>query len=402
MERQISSWLIAQFGSETAHNLTLPVSLLAIAFIAVASYVIYEKVIVLLVRSLISRTTTTIDDELLNGSVLRAVGQIVPALIVAWLLPKMFVNHEHTFIIVTKLTRLYIIWTGVYLLNVIITTLFRFVDRHSDKEISSLNGIVQMVRLVVAGIALIASAGILFNRSPLAILTALGASAAILMLVFRDTILGLVASVQLTANKMLRVGDWIICSKAGANGEVIKISLTTVKVRNWDNSIVTIPPYTLVSDSFQNFQNMRQEGGRRVSRSVCIDIDSVRFLTGEETASLVTEGLVEGGDGTGADRHVNLTLLRRHLERWLGSHSDIVRNGDIMYLMVRQLQPTPQGVPLELYFFTDKTVWTEFERVQSDIFDYVYAVVGRFGLRIYQAPSGADVRSVGSPGRAAL
>ena len=166
MERQISSWLIAQFGSEAAHNLTLPVSLLVIAFIAVASYVIYEKVIVLLVRSLISRTTTTIDDELLNGSVLRAVGQIVPALIVAWLLPKMFVNHEHTFIIVTKLTRLYIIWAGVYLLNVIITTLFRFVDRHSDKEISSLNGIVQMVRLVVAGIALIASAGILFNRSP--------------------------------------------------------------------------------------------------------------------------------------------------------------------------------------------------------------------------------------------
>lgn len=125
MERQISSWLIAQFGSETAHNLTLPVSLLVIAFIAVASYVIYEKVIVLLVRSLISRTTTTIDDELLNGSVLRAVGQIVPALIVAWLLPKMFVNHEHTFIIVTKLTRLYIIWAGVYLLNVIITTLSR-------------------------------------------------------------------------------------------------------------------------------------------------------------------------------------------------------------------------------------------------------------------------------------
>lgn len=143
-----------------------------------------------------------------------------------------------------------------------------------------------MFKLIVIGIGIIIGAGILFDRSPAAILTAFGASAAVLMLVFKDTILGLVAGVQLTANKMLRKGDWIICNKAGANGEVIDISLTTVKVRNWDNSIITVPPYNLISDSFQNYQPMRTSGGRRVSRFIYIDINSVKFLDSDEVENL--------------------------------------------------------------------------------------------------------------------
>lgn len=248
-----------------------------------------------------------------------------------------------------------------------------------------------MCRLIVVGVGVIITAAILFNRSPVAILTAFGASAAVLMLVFRDTILGLVAGVQLTANRMLHKGDWIICEKAGANGEVVDISLTTVKVRNWDNSIVTIPPYNLISDSFQNYQPMRRSGGRRVSRSIYIDVNSVRFLSEDELAALKADGLVEST----ADRSVNLGLLRRHLQHWLSEQPVVVgKRTRTMFVMVRQLQSTPQGIPLELYFFTSVTDWASYEAVQSDIFDYVYAVVPRFGLRIFQAPSGLDVVSL--------
>ena len=215
------------------------------------------------------------------------------------------------------------------------------------------------------------------------------------MLVFKDTILGLVAGVQLTANKMLQKGDWIICQKAGANGEVIDISLTTVKVRNWDNSVITIPPYNLISDSFQNYQPMRASGGRRVSRYVYIDVNSVRFLNETELAALREENLINEEIAEG-EKIVNLGLFRRHMENWLRNRKDIVlKRGRTMFVMVRQLQSTPQGIPLELYFFTNKTDWAQYEEIQSDIFDYVYAVIGKFGLCIYQAPSGLDLIKAG-------
>lgn len=162
-------------------------------------------------------------------------------------------------------------------------------------------------------------------------------------------------------------------------------------MRNWDNSIVTIPPYNLISDSFQNYQPMRRSGGRRVSRSIYIDVNSVRFLSDDELAALKADGLVEST----ADGSVNLGLLRRHLQHWLSEQPVVVgKRTRTMFVMVRQLQSTPQGIPLELYFFTSVTDWASYEAVQSDIFDYVYAVVPRFGLRIFQAPSGLDVASL--------
>lgn len=255
----------------------------------------------------------------------------------------------------------------------------------------AVKGIFQMLKLVTTGLGLIVGISILFGKEPLAIITALGASAAVLLLVFRDTILGLVASVQLSANKMLRRGDWIVVKKHGADGEVVDVSLTTVKVRNWDNSISTIPPYSLISESFRNYQPMRQSGGRRVDRSIYIDVNSVRFCTPDELAGLERRGWLEGLDIDRASRQVNLALLRRYLEKYISRHRDVNTR---MLHMVRQMEATQSGLPIQLYFFTVHTGWKDFEHTQAEIFDHVYAVIAEFGLRIFQTPAGTDVTSL--------
>lgn len=397
MEHEIFIWLSTHVGPEFASRITIPLTIVCIALIAVIAYFFFKKLIFPIILYIASKTPTKWDDDLLAPRVVSAICQLAPALIVSWLLPKVFLAHESAFIWITKLTKFYIVWAFVHLVNRFIEALFNAIDKRDGGRIHSLKGTFQMFKLISVGIGIIIGAGILFNRSPGAILTAFGASAAVLMLVFRDTILGLVAGVQLTANNMLNKGDWIICEKAGANGEVIDISLTTVKVRNWDNSVITVPPYTLISDSFQNFQPMRKSGGRRVSRFIYIDVNSVRFLENDEIINLRDKGLISDEDAAMSEQTVNLGLFRRHMQQWLEQRSNVIKQrGRTMFIMVRQLQSTPQGIPLELYFFTSKTKWSDYEEVQSDIFDYVYATVPLFGLCIYQAPSGRDLLSLGN------
>ena len=243
------------------------------------------------------------------------------------------------------------------------------------------------------------------------LLTGLGASAAILMLVFRDTILGFVSGIQLSANNMLKVGDWISMPKYGADGTVIEVTLNTVKVRNWDNTITTIPPYLLVSDSFQNWQGMRESGGRRVKRSINIDMSSVRFCTPEMLAKYrkiqllkdyidKTEKVVElynkehhidNSILVNGRRQTNLGVFRAYLNSYLKSLPTINQE---LTCMVRQLQPTETGIPLELYFFSAIKDWVPYEEVQADVFDHVLAIIPEFGLRVFQNPSGEDLREL--------
>jgi len=396
MEKKITYWLEQIGGAEFASQISFPVTLVAVALAAWLAYELFRRVISPLIVMIAGKTRTSWDDDMLTPEVLRAFSQMMPAIVVAWLLPKMFVSHETLYVWIKKLTLFYIVWSCVHFVNTIIGAVFQAFDKRNFGKIHSLKGTFQMVKLIVIGMGVIIGAGILFDRSPIAILTAFGASAAVLMLVFKDTILGLVAGVQLTANKMLQKGDWIICQKAGANGEVIDISLTTVKVRNWDNSVITIPPYNLISDSFQNYQPMRDSGGRRVSRFVYVDVNSVRFLSDAELRGLKEEGFLADGEMPEGEKMVNLGIFRRHMERWLKNRKEVVvKKGRTMFVMVRQLQSTPQGIPLELYFFTNKTGWEDYEEIQSDIFDYVYAVIGKFGLRLFQSPSGLDISKIG-------
>lgn len=207
------------------------------------------------------------------------------------------------------------------------------------------------------------------------------------MLIFKDSILGLVAGVQLSANDMLRPGDWISMPKYGADGDVIEVSLTTVKVRNFDKTITTIPPYALVSDSFQNWRGMRETGGRRIKRSVNIDLTTIHFCTENEKEVFIKKGWLNESDQP--LQITNLKVFRDYLMTYLQQHPQTHKE---LMIMVRQLQPTPEGVPLELYCFTNTTVWADYERIQAEIFDHVIAMTAQFGLRLFQRPSGTDIQ----------
>lgn len=372
---------------DAAPGLHMTMSLALIAITAILTYLVWSRVCVPVIVLVVRRSSTSWDDALLNDSVLRAFGQLLPALIVNHWLPSVFYAHNDTlYLWLNRLTQVYIVWSVWFLAQRLMRNLYnKLVEDNHINEHSS-KGLLQMFIIIISCAAVVISVSICVGRSPSAIITALGASTAILMLVFKDTILGLVAGVQLSANKMLKKGDWIIVDRAGANGEIEDVSLTTVKVRNWDESITTVPPYILISDSFQNYANMRQIGARRVMRSVSIDVTSIRFLDDDTCRSLIDDGLITADEAAG--KNVNLTLFRHHLERMLTANPNVRTD---MRMMVRQLQPTASGIPIELFFFIKQTEWAPFEAVQADIFDTVYALVNRFGLRIYQQPSGYDL-----------
>lgn len=361
------------------------------AGIAILAVITYYICIYLLriVEKVIGRTPTDWDDDLLNQRLLRALSQLAPALTVNWLLPAILGHTPGTYRLLSALTNLYILWTVIHILCVFIDNLYEAMSHRRKLKAYAVKGFFQMFKIIFIAIGVIVALSMMIGKTPLTILTALGASAAVLSLVFKDTILGLVASVQLTANKMLQRGDWIVVPGLDANGEVVDISLTTVKVRNWDNSVTTVPPYSLISGPFRNYKPM-QATARRVDRSIFIDINSIRRLSASELAELEKEGLVTAEDA--AERTVNLGLLRRYLERRIAAEPLVSKK---YTQMVRQEEPTPSGLPIEIYFFLTCTEWVKFEHAAADIMDEIYAAVPLFGLRLFQTPAGADLRSFG-------
>ncbi len=364
------------------------IALLAvIAAIAIVSYFIMDYAM-RKVKEIVEDTETKIDDILLDASMRKALSCLVPALIVNYFLPQLYDNSTTLHQWIKTFTALYVLTAVIYVCIVLVKNLYHLMEDTEKTRRYAVKGIFQMVRLIIICIGVIIGLSMLLGREPTAIVTAIGASAAVLMLVFKDTIMGLVASVQLSANNMLRKGDWLVCDSHGINGTVTDVSLTTVKVLNWDNSISTIPPYTLITDSFRNYRNMRDMGGRRVERSILIDLNTVRFLEPDEIERLRSRGRLEGLGDIDARNMVNLHLLRLYLDNFI-RHDRRVNSS--MLFMVRQMQPTAQGLPLQLYFFTKVTAWREFEQVQSDIFDHVYAIVNEFGLRMFQTLAGSDI-----------
>jgi miniconductance mechanosensitive channel len=325
-----------------------------------------------------------------NDSLLLDVSRLVSPILIAVLIPMAFVGKSGLVEFLLKVNYIYLIALIAKLLCALLSSLYELSNRKNQLRNQSLKGVYQMLKIVVVCVALIIVVSILIDKNPGYILTALGASAAVLMLVFKDMILGLVAGVQLSANDMLRPGDWISMPKYGADGDVIEVTLTTVKVQNWDKTITTIPPYALVSDSFQNWRGMKESGGRRVKRSVYIDMRSISFCTEEQMADFEAKGWLDGVERE--DKFVvNLHIFRNYLENYLRSHHRVNQQ---MIVMVRQLQPTAQGLPLELYFFSDGTDWVPYEHLQSEIFEHVFAVLPTFGLRVFQSPMGIDFAGI--------
>lgn len=283
----------------------------------------------------------------------------------------------------------------------------------SNKRNIPIRGIFQSIKLIAALITIIFVISLLIGKSPIILFSGLGAMTAVLLLVFKDTILGFVAGIQLSANEMLALGDWLEMPKFGADGEVIDISLTTVKVRNWDNTITTIPAYALIADSFKNWRGMSESGGRRIKRAIYIDATSVTFLQPDDIqrlrraallsdyiekkiAEIATENQQAGIDlssPVNGRRLTNLGTFRAYLTVYLRQHKSIHTK---MTQLVRQLAPEASGIPLEIYAFSNDTSWVNYEAIQSDIFDHIFAIVPEFGLRIYQTPSGYDMQRIGA------
>lgn len=281
----------------------------------------------------------------------------------------------------------------------------------ANKNRFPIRGLIQTVKLVSCVLAGLLALSIMLDKSPVILLSGLGALSAVFLLVFKDPILGLVAGIQLSANEMLSVGDWLEMPKYGADGDVIDIALTTVKVQNWDKTITTIPTYALISDSFKNWRGMSDAGGRRIKRSILIETSSIRFLDDAllrylKKAELLSDYLKERLEEVeNANREIqadmsvringrrltNIGTFRAYLLTFLKSHPDIHQD---MTLMVRQLAPTSDGLPIEIYAFTNTTKWGEYEGIQSDIFDHIFSILPEFGLRAHESPTGNDVRSL--------
>lgn len=385
MFQQFSEFLAMNITGAGSGVIIGVILLTGIALAAVIGYFLTKWTLELF-EKLISRTKTKWDDDLLNPLMLRAISQLTPAIVVNWLLPGLFGTSVSAIKWLTALTSLYILWAAVRIVTIFFDNLYNAFLHRRRFRAYAVKGIFDTFKLIAICIGVIVGLSIIIGKSPVVIITALGASAAVLLLIFQDSILGLVASVQFTANKLMTRGDWIEDKSHDINGEVIEVSLTAVKVRNWDNSVSTVHPYALMKGSFRNYQPMRRSGGRRVDRSIFIDLNTVRFLTADELTPLRDEGFIT--DEEMSARQVNLKLLRSYLERYLVNHDNVRHD---MTTMVRQLEPTPSGLPLQLYFFVDNVAWEAYEALASDIFDHVYAVVSLFGLHMFQTPAGTDL-----------
>ena len=389
-----------------SHNITgahsdkvIEIILIAgIALSAVVGYYVVKGILNVFERFVV-QTPTHWDDDLINSRMIRALSQLAPALIINWMLPAFFRHQNHEISWISSITYIYIVWALCYIIIIFLDNLHDAFLVRENLKMYAVKGVFQMFKIITVAVCAIITISVIIGKTPFMILGALGASAAVLMLVFQDAILGLVASIQLTANKMLQRGDWIEDPNHDVNGEVLEITLSAVKVRNWDNSVSTVPPYVLMKGSFRNYNPMRESEARRVSRAIYIDVNTIRRMAEEEIAALHAEGKVE--DKHLGSREVNLKLLRRYLEHYLTNHEHVVETTSpdhpgYAMTMVRQLAPTNAGLPLELYFFVDITDWKAYEAIVSDIFDDVYATVGEFGLRMFQTPAGTDIsRRVG-------
>ena len=372
-------------------NISWSTRLTLIALILLISYIItklFRHLVIPAVHKITSRTKATWDDYLFNERMMTSFCRMIPHIMFYLLLPFVFNNIPQVLDILLKGCLIYLVITTLMLVNSFLNSLYEISNEHETLRNRPLKGIYQMINLVAIGIGIILIISILIDQNAATILAGLGASAAVLMLIFKDSILGLVAGVQLSANDMLRPGDWITMPKYGADGDVLEVSLTTVKVRNFDKTITTIPPYALVSDSFQNWRGMRETGGRRIKRSIFIDMTTVHFCSDKEKIMFASRGWIDEAQAKPETQVVNLYVFRSYLQNYLREHP---RTHKELMIMVRQMQPTSEGLPLEIYCFSNTTVWPEYEQIQGEIFDHILAVIPEFGLRIFQRPSGNDL-----------
>ncbi len=387
--------------------LPLTAGLLLLTIAAVLADLFSRLGLVRVVRAITARLTRNWHSELSEQRVFSRAARIVPSLVIFSGIDLVRDVPDGVVVLVRNVTMAFVILMVAMTLAALLRAGNRVYEQYPVSRNRPIKGIVQVLQIVIYILATILIIATLLERSPLLLLSGFGAMTAVLLLVFRDTILGLVASVQLSSQDMVRVGDWIEMPSAGADGDVIDVALHTVKVRNFDRTITTIPTYKLIEQSFRNWRGMRESGGRRIKRPVYIDQNTIRFLTRDETEHfkqfVLLREYVERKEGELDEYHAsldasadleinrrrltNIGTFRAYVFNYLQQHPHV---HDQLIKMVRQLAPGPEGLPLEIYCFTRSTEWVVYEGVQADIFDHVIAILPEFGLRIFQRPAGTD------------
>ncbi|MBQ2959185.1 MAG: mechanosensitive ion channel [Alistipes sp.] len=378
----------------TATAINRWVALLIIILLAYLIDFIVRQGVVRVGQNIVARTRSKWDDRLFDRKLIRRLCSLVKPVVIYVLLPMAFSatdgSGDTLYQLLTKVAEIYLVYASARFANALLAVSFEFAEHKPSWHGKPIKGLLQTGQVVVIIIAVILIAAIIIDKSPVLLLTGLGASAAVLSFIFKDTILGLVAGVQLSANDMLKVGDWIEMPSRGIDGMVEEVALTTIKIRGWNNTTQTLPPYLLISEPFDNWQAMRDRGGRRIKRSLNIDMTTISFVSDElverlrsnpTTAKLIEE--VAPISDTMAEP-TNLDLFMRYSERYIRNHPKVHKE---MLIIVRQLQPSEWGLPVEIYCFSKAVDWIPHEQLQSELISHIVALIPLFDLGIYQAPT---------------
>jgi len=398
-----------QLSEENSSIAYMALAFVAILLVAWLSNFLVKRFVLKFIRAVTQRTKTKVGKYLIEEKFLHRVSHLAPAFVIGSLSSLAFADAPALMTLVETLVNLYLVFIGLWVIDAIINTSLKLYQHSKLSNKLPLKGVCQALKIIINASGVIFILSILLDKSPLYFFSGLGALTAVLLLVFKDAILGLVAGIQLSVNNMVRHGDWIEMPKYGADGDVIEVSLTTVKVQNWDKTITSIPAYALVSDAFKNWRGMSESGGRRIKRSIFIDVSSIKFLDQAKLAELKKIDLLQDylkskmeeiGEDKGSDSSgehfslnqrnlTNVGTFRAYCLAYLRVHPSIHK--EAMTFLVRQLAPAEKGVPIEIYVFVKDTRWVQYEGIQGDIFDHLLASLHTFDLRAFQLPSDSSL-----------
>lgn len=406
----LTDWLIGLGVEETfAMYLKLVILLFILFIFSYVTNLIVKKIFIRSIRSVIKKTKTVWDDALVENKVFTTLSHIAPAVVIYLTTPYIFEDFSGAIPYILRVVNAYISIVLIIVIINFLNTLKYYSENLKLFKNNPLDSYFQLVKIAIYIIGGIIILSFLLNKSPLYFFSALGAMTVVLLLIFKDTIMGFVASIQLSANDMVHLGDWVSMPKYGADGDVIEMNLTTIKIQNWDKTITTIPTYAFISESFKNWRGMSESGGRRIKRSLNIKISSIKFCTLEmlerfKKFQLIKDYIEEKSNKIEEynkenkidksylinGRHLtNIGIFRVYAEAYVKNNPDINLN---MTCMVRQLLPTEKGLPIEIYTFSNRQEWVTYEGIMSDMFDHLIAAVPEFELEVFQNPTGTDFR----------
>ena len=408
LRRQFFEWGL---GKDLGEDLAALVALALVAFAALLAHRLAKGPLLRGLNAIIRHTDIPWDDALIECRVLHRLAHIVPGLIFYRLGPLALEGHPVSVNIIQTAAHIYLVLSGLLAIEALISAGVRIYHGTRSSHEVSIKGLVQFLKIILYLLGSVLVVSILIGQSLLYLLGGLTAMTAVLLLIFRDSILGLVAGIQISVNRMVAYGDWIEMPQYGADGDVIDITLTTVKVQNWDKTITTIPTYSLISESFKNWRGMQDSGGRRIKRAIYLDVSTIKFCDEEmlvrfakiqyitahierkkqELAEYNKLNRVDLSHLVNGRRMTNIGTFRAYVQAYLKNHPQINQE---MTFLIRQLAPTSKGLPIEIYVFCKDIVWANYEAIQADIFDHIFAIVPAFDLRVFQEPTGTDFRTL--------